>query len=58
MFLLVKWCAEPRTLNLSQGHPLRSSNSAAGDMAVLQTGVLLKQGISGFSMERVNIDAM
>ena len=29
-----------------------------GDMAVLQTAVLLKQDISGFGMERVNLYAM
>ena len=35
MFLAVSWCAE-----LSQGHTSRSWDSAAGDMAVLQTALL------------------
>ena len=42
MFLSVSWCAEPMTVQIQrQGYTSMSWDSAAGNMAVLQTAVLL-----------------
>ena len=47
MFLSVSWCARPMTTMQSQGHTSKSWDSAAGDIAVLQTAVLYKWFCSG-----------